>query len=150
MKNINKILLIVVIILLLIVVGFLVYQFQFREKPFYAVYLRTGDLYFGKLVRFPSFGLKQAYLFQVNPQNQENPLSVQRFSRIFWGPEDFMKINKENVVWIAKLSKESQLYQLIKNNPDLIPQGNVNNNLNQNLQNQGGQSNVTSTPSQNQ
>lgn len=123
MKNINKVLLIILIVLVILLVGVLSYLLVFKkEANFYAVYLRTGDLYFGKLVRFPSFGLKQVYLFQVNPQNQQTPLSVQKFDNIFWGPEDFIKINKENVVWIAKLNKNGQLYQLIKNNPQLLQQ----------------------------
>ncbi len=142
MKNINKILLIFLVVLVILLVGVLSYLVFFKNEGgnFYAVYLRTGDLYFGKLVKFPYFGLKQVYLFQVNPQNQQSPLSVQKFSNIFWGPEDFIKINKENVVWLAKLNKDGQLYQLIKNNPQLVPQQdqlNQNQPLpNQNINNQ--------------
>jgi hypothetical protein len=121
MNKTNKILLSVVVVLLLVIIGFVVWK-EVGGKPSYAaVYLRTGDLYFGKLVRFPYFGLKQPYLLQVNRTNEQNPLSVQRFKNVFWGPEDFMKINREEVVWYTSLRSDSELAQVFEKNPDLIP-----------------------------
>ncbi len=120
--KVNKILIILVIVLFLALVGLIVGQ-KFLGKPdFYAVFLRNGNLYFGKLVRFPSFGLKQVYFLQIDQQNTQNPLSIQRFKNVFWGPEDYLRINKDEVVWITKLDPRGQLYQLITTNPDLIPQ----------------------------
>ncbi len=116
----NKILLAVVIVLVLVVVGILTWNW-WGATSYYAVYLRTGDLYFGQLVRFPSFGLKNIYTIQVNSQNQQNPLSIQKFTNIFWGPEDYMSINRSEVVWTTKLNSTGQLAQLIKNNPNLVP-----------------------------
>ena len=120
MKNrVNQILLGLVIILVLALVGILVWQRWMKEPSYYAVFVRTGDLYFGRLAYFPHFGLKGVYLIQVNSQNQQNPFSVQKFSNIFWGPEDYLRINREEVVWIAKLRPDSQLAQFIKSNPSL-------------------------------
>ncbi|MGC9611205.1 MAG: hypothetical protein ABSE68_03255 [Minisyncoccia bacterium] len=127
MRNINKVLLIVAIALLLALVGILVWQNWFSQPSYYAVYLRTGDLYFGQLSRFPSFGLSRVYLLQVNSQNQQNPVNVQKFSNVFWGPEDFIKINRDDVVWYTKLRSDSQLLRLIESNPELTsPQTNAN------------------------
>jgi len=121
-KQTNKILLILVIILLFVLIGLYIWQKASLPPTYYAVFLDTGELYFGKLVRFPYFGLKNVYLFQANPQNTTTPISVQKFSNIFWGPADFLKINREKVVWLTKLDSNGQLAQLIKNNPNLVPQ----------------------------
>jgi len=83
--------------------------------------LKTGDLYFGELTTFPSFGLKHPYLFTVNQQSKDNPVNVQKFSKIFWGPEDFIKINRDEVVWTANLRSDSDLVKLVQTNPDLVP-----------------------------
>lgn len=119
MRNVNKILLVVVVVLLLALVGIIAWQAWFGSPSYYAVYLKTGDLYFGQLSRFPSFGLSHVYLLQVDTQNQKNPVNVQKFSNVFWGPEDFIKINREEVVWSSRLRDDSQLVRLIQTNPEL-------------------------------
>lgn len=121
MKNVNKILVIIIVVLVLILGGIVAWQTWFAGPSYYAVYLRTGDLYFGELTRFPSFGLKHVYMLQVNAQNGQNPVSIQKFTNVFWGPEDSVKLNRDEVVWYTKLKPESQLVKLITANPDLLP-----------------------------
>lgn len=120
MKN-NKVLVWVVVVLAVALVGIIAWQVWGGNSPLYAVYLRTGDLYFGELVRMPYFGLEKVYMLQVNAQNEENPVSVQKFTNVFWGPEDFVKINRNEVVWMTRVSDESQLLSVIRANPDLRP-----------------------------
>ena len=120
MKN-NKVLVWVVVVLAAALIAVVTWQFWGSGSPLYAIYLRTGDLYFGELVRVPYFGLKHVYLLQVNAANEENPVSVQKFTNVFWGPEDFVKINRDEVVWMTRVSDESQLTQVIRANPDLVP-----------------------------
>jgi len=122
MSKTNKILLVVVIVLLLALIGVVLWQTVWKSPSYYAVFLRTGDLYFGRLTWFPYFGLKQVYTLQVNTQNPQNPVSIQRFKNVFWGPEDWLKINRNEVVWMTKLNSAGQLAQIIKNNPELLPQ----------------------------
>ncbi len=118
---INKILVGVVAVLVVVLIIVVLFQ-QFGVTPsFHAVYLRTGELYFGHLVRFPSFGLKQVYFLQVNAEDQQTPFRVQRFYDVFWGPDDFMKLNRDEVVWISKLRSDSQLLNLLVTNPTLTP-----------------------------
>lgn len=121
MSKTNKIFLILVIILVIVLIGLFIYQWQFSELVYHAVYLRTGELYFGQLTRFPSFGLKQVYHLQANLQDQQTPFSIQKFTNVVWGPEDFLKINPDQVVWTAKLNSASQLLQVIQANPNLAP-----------------------------
>ncbi|MCL4400269.1 hypothetical protein M1506_03275 [Patescibacteria group bacterium] len=118
-KNLNKILLVVVVVLFLALVGILSWKLWFNQPSYYAVYLRTGDLYFGELTTFPTFTLKHVYMLQINSQNQQNPLSIQKFTNVFWGPEDYIKINRSDVVWYTRLASDSRLAQLIQTNPSL-------------------------------
>lgn len=118
----NKVLLIVIIVLLVLLAGFVIVKELIGKPTYTAVYLKTGDLYFGKLVRFPYFGLKEPYLLQVNQADQKNPVSVQRFKNVFWGPSDFMKINRSEVVWSTTLRDDSELAKVFTQNPDLAPQ----------------------------
>ncbi len=118
-NNLNKVLLAVVVVLFLVLAGILSWQFLGGQPSYYAVYLRTGDLYFGELSTFPSFTLKHVYMLQVNSQDQKNPLSIQKFTNVFWGPEDYLNINKNDVVWYTKLASDSKLTQLIQSNPSL-------------------------------
>ena len=121
MSKTNKILLALVFILFFVLVALFVLQFLLKGPAYYAVLLRTGDLYFGRLVKFPSFGLKNIYTLQVNPQNAQTPVSIQKFTNVFWGPEDWLKINRAEVVWLTKLNSAGQLAELIKSNPNLLP-----------------------------
>ncbi|MEK7162907.1 MAG: hypothetical protein AAB696_01320 [Patescibacteria group bacterium] len=115
MSKLNKILLAIVVILLVALGAIIYWQRGGFEKPYWAVYLNTGDLYFGKLNRFPKMSLSDVWLLQRNPQDTKNPLSLSKFKEVFWGPEDKLYLNDENIVWKAKLREDSQFVQSIKN-----------------------------------
>ncbi|HXF44450.1 MAG TPA: hypothetical protein VNK70_03245 [Candidatus Paceibacterota bacterium] len=121
MSKTNKVLLVVVVVLVLALAAIVLWQTVLKEKSYYAVFMRTGDLYFGEMMWFPSFGLKHVYNLQVNTANQENPISIQRFKNVFWGPQDWLKLNRAEVVWMTKLDPQGQLARIIKNNPELLP-----------------------------
>jgi len=123
-STLNKILLIVIIVLLVTLIALFVWRWGFiKSTPaYYALYLKTGELYFGRLVHFPNFGLKQVYMMQINNENAQTPFSIKKFSNIFWGPEDYLRINRDEVVWMTRLSENSELLKVILTNPDLIPQ----------------------------
>lgn len=132
-KNVNKVLLVIVIILIFVLIGIILKQTIFsKSSSYYAVYLRTGELYFGKLSFFPSFKLKNVYLLQLNAQNNQNPVSIQKLTNVFWGPEDYLKINKDNIVWYTRISPQSQLVSFFEGNlnpqqqPAPLPQNQEN------------------------
>lgn len=114
----HKLLIGVVIILGAVLLALVGYQTLFAESAYSAVYLRSGDLYFGKIVRFPYFGLKNVYMLQ-STQDPANPLRIQKFSQIFWGPEDYLRLNREEIVWHTHIRSDSQLTQLLMSNPEL-------------------------------
>ena len=109
--NINKILIGLIIVLL---VALLIVISRKTEPTYYAVYLRTGELYFGKLQRFPRLCLIDPYLLRTNVQNPEYPFSIQDFKQVFWGPENKLNLNSSQIVWIAKLKPESQLVKFME------------------------------------
>ena len=119
----NKLLLINII--LLAIIAFLaVYVFVFnkninfeRKNPYYAVYLQTGDMYFGKLSRFPKLALSDVWYLQRNIQEEQGGFDLIKFSNAMFGPTDKMEINKENVVWISKLADDSQVVTFIQTAP---------------------------------
>lgn len=121
MTRINRWLLWVIIALVVILLILVAWQIFFAKSQYSAVYLRTGEVYFGKLVRFPYFGLKNVYSIQATG-DQQNPFRIQKFADSFWGPEDRIKINRDEVVWYTELKDESQLNQLFATNPNLVPQ----------------------------
>jgi hypothetical protein len=114
----NKLLLLN-IALLIIIVGLSLYLFVFSkninwqsQKPYYAVYLRTGDLYFGHLSKFFSkYTLTNIYLLQ---RDSNGGFSLQKFSQSAYQPEDKMVLNKDNIVWISKIQKESPLIPILE------------------------------------
>lgn len=119
----NKILVGLVALLLVVMVGMLAVKAVVGNSSWHAVYLRTGELYFGHLTRLPFFGLKNVYMLQANPSNTQAPLSIQKFSKVFWGPKDEIRLNRSEVVWMTELDRNGQLAQILRDNPELeVPQ----------------------------
>ncbi|MBN2197714.1 hypothetical protein JW698_00740 [Candidatus Wolfebacteria bacterium] len=115
MSKLNKILLVVVIVLLIALAGVFYWQKEGFQKSYWAVYLNTGDFYFGKISRFPKLSLTDVWFLQRNVQDEENPLSLARFDQVFWTPENKVYLNNENVIWKAKLKKDSDIVNFFKN-----------------------------------
>jgi len=120
------------IILLVIIIVLAVYIFVFNknynwqiERPYYAVYLRTGDLYFGHLSKFFSkYTLTNVYLLQ---RDSSGNFSLQKFSQSVYQPEDKLILNRDNIVWISKIQKDSPLIPILegKQNPVAAPNESV-------------------------
>ncbi len=87
MSKANKILLILIIVLVVVLGGVLYWQLGMK-KSYYAVYLSTGDLYFGKLSYFPRVSLSDVWFRQRGSNNPQNSLNLARFADAVWGPED--------------------------------------------------------------
>jgi len=121
MSKAGKIILILVVILLavIIIAAALWFLFLRQSDDYYAVYLETGDLYFGTLSRFPYLSLSNVWYLRQNPQNQESYLLD--FSKAVWGPENKIKLNKNKIVWMAEISKTSQLIPLLSGKQSSVP-----------------------------
>lgn len=84
------------------------------RSAWYAVYLDTGDLYFGHLSSFPSFALTDAWYVQHTPQGD---LSVSDFSKVSWKPVGVIQINRQHVVWTARIASDSPLLSAMTPQP---------------------------------
>ena len=85
-------------------------------SPYSAVYLTSGDMYFGKLSWFPSPHLTDVwYLQRTQGQNGQVQVSVQPFTSVFWGPSNEISLNSKNILFTTRLMTSSQVVQAIEN-----------------------------------
>jgi len=115
MTKINKILFGLVVLLILVLAGVIYWQAENKSDDYWAVYLNTGDLYFGKLNRFPQLSLTDVWFVQKNSQDNQNPYTLTQLSKAFWGPQDQLFLNEKDIVWKTELKADSQVLQYIKN-----------------------------------
>ncbi|MFA6494951.1 MAG: hypothetical protein WC246_01490 [Candidatus Paceibacterota bacterium] len=80
------------------------------DAAWYAVYLDTGDLYFGHLSWFPSTTLSHAWYVQHSSQGD---LSVNDFSKVSWKPAGTIQINRQHLVWTAQIASDSPLLSVM-------------------------------------
>ena len=114
MTKANKVLVGLVVVLVIALGGVLYWQKGGFEQKYSAVYLNTGDIYFGKLSRFPHMTLHDVWFLQKG-QSAEQGVGLSKFEKAFWGPEDEMIINDENVIWTTELKDDSEIVRAIKN-----------------------------------
>jgi hypothetical protein len=113
MSKINKILLGAVIVLVVAIVAILGWWFFYRgSSNYYAVYLDTGDMYFGELSTFPNYSLSNVWYIQRDAQGNS---SLAQFIKAPWGPEGTIQLNRDKVIWTAKISDVSQLTPYLEN-----------------------------------
>lgn len=113
MNKINKVLLVLVVVLLVALAVVVYWQKIGFRGSYHAVYLETGDLYLGRLSRFSRYSLTDVYFIQRNPDNSQQPLTLQRLDQVFWQPENKIKLNRERVVWTAKLKPGSDVMKFL-------------------------------------
>ena len=90
-------------------------------SPYSAVYLTTGDIYFGKLSWFPKPRLTNVWLLQRNVDSLNQPqLGLVPFTSAFWGPVDEIYLSPKQIVFWTRLSKESAVAKAF-DNPALLP-----------------------------
>lgn len=81
-----------------------------------AVYLSTGDIYYGVLSWFPLPHLKNVWLLQRSvDQNNQQQLGIAPFNRAFWGPVDEIYLNPKQVIFWTRLRNDSQVLKAIQN-----------------------------------
>lgn len=113
MSKTNKILTGLVIILAIALGAVVYWQTVDSEEKYSAVYLDTGDIYFGKLSRFPRMTLRDVWFLQKGGEGQGFALS--KFEHAFWAPDDRLVIVSEHVIWVADLKTDSEVVRAIKN-----------------------------------
>ena len=106
-------------------------------NSYYAVFLTNGQVYFGKITDNDnhSMVLQDIYYLQIsNPLQQVPPtaagqqpqLTLVKLGNELHGPQDYMKINNSQVIFIEELKKDGKVVEAItqykasgSTNPDL-------------------------------
>ncbi|MEK7212497.1 MAG: hypothetical protein AAB686_02380 [Patescibacteria group bacterium] len=136
----NKRLILVFILIVIVIVILAVWLALVFVRPnesgpsaYSAVYLSTGDIYFGKLSWLPWPKMKEVWYLQRGVDQQNQPqLGVARFKNAFWGPIDEIYLNPKEIIFWTSLRKDSQLTKAFANPaslesavpPQQVPEGN--------------------------
>jgi hypothetical protein len=137
----NKKLIIILILVIILIVAVAVWIALVVARPnesgpstYSAVYLSTGDIYFGKLSWFPWPKMKDVWYLQRGVDQQNQPqLGVAQFKNAFWGPIDEIYLNPKEIIFWTSLRKDSQLTKAFANPtsvqsavpPQQVPEGNA-------------------------
>lgn len=81
-----------------------------------AVYMISGDIYFGKLHSFPKSYLTDAlYVTRSTGQDNKPQLGLATFKSAFWSPVGEIYFNPSQVLFTAPLRNDSQIVTAIQN-----------------------------------
>ncbi len=81
-----------------------------------AVYMTSGDIYFGKLYWFPKPYIADAmYVTKGTGQNGQPQYGIAMFKSVAWAPTGDIYFNPAQVLFTAPLRNDSQIVQEIEN-----------------------------------
>lgn len=109
----NKRNLAIVVVLVLVVAGavFWVKKTDKGNSGYSVVYLRTGEVYVGKLSLFPDLQLKDSYILQLNKDPKDETKSnfqLQPIAEALWAPK-VLHLVKDNVVFYGPVLSTSKI-----------------------------------------
>ena len=110
-SQIKNFILFVVALLTGVILGLVIITLTKISNNYYAVLLNNGSVYFGKLSTFPRLKLENAIFIQVDQSGQA---SLQRFQDAAWMPKGPIYLNRNSIVFIAPISENSPLINLIE------------------------------------
>jgi hypothetical protein len=128
----SKKILIAIVAVLIVIAGFCIYrETNLDNKPLSVVYLSSGEIYIGKIIKFPKLQLRDAYLLQVvkkidetaepqvNPETGEiiQPQAKTSFQLTplkdaLWAPEK-LYLNREQVLFYGPIKESSKVAETI-------------------------------------
>ena len=88
----------------------------FSQGQYQAVQLVSGEVYYGKLQRFPCLKLADVYFVQQGAasENETSTMQLVPLNSLFFGPENSMYLHKSQILWWSNLSKDSAVLNIIK------------------------------------
>ena len=110
--KLKNLVLVIIIVVLLLTIGFLLNK-QYNwvgENKNVAVYLSTGELYFGQKTGLTGFKLKNAWLLN---KGEDGKYSLQEFSQAAWKPVGTLHIVKDKIVFWTNVDEDSDITKLI-------------------------------------
>jgi hypothetical protein len=111
--------LLVVVAIVIIVFGVcvgLVWGRGSGTSSYTAVFLTSGDVYFGKLSWFPWPHLTNVWFLQRGVDQQNQPqLALTPFKSLFWGPAGNVYLNPKQILFWAPVGADSQVAKALEN-----------------------------------
>ncbi len=89
-----------------------------RQPRYVAIYLETGEIYFGSMRWFPSPRLSNVMFLQ---QTQEQGLQLDRFTNAVWQPQEPLYISRDKIVFWTYLAPTSPVVQAIEGRAPAAP-----------------------------
>lgn len=121
MKNPKKIVIWVVIFIFVITSFYFAFAWGRELWPFETKYqvvaLANGEVYYGRLTFFPLPKIVDPWLFQQVPAEKEGEKPETKlvpFGSLFFGPENVLYLEKDQIVWWSHLRKDSEVFKFIK------------------------------------
>jgi len=119
MKKLIIILLAALVVLLALWVGLLARQTSSttpkdKASDYSAVYLSTGDIYFGKLSWFPKAKLRDAWLLQRTGTTEQARYVMVPFRSALWEPVGTLWLNAKQVIFWTKIRAGSDTERKLK------------------------------------
>lgn len=112
-KGKRNFLITLVVVLVIAIIAIAWWVISLISGPtYYAVYLNTGDIYFGELSTFPRTTLNNAWYLQQDFENQQ--LALASFKNVVWGPVGDIQLSESSIVWIAEVSDDSQIIPILE------------------------------------
>ena len=102
----------IALLVILLIAIFLMINRNNSQKDYSIIYLDTGEIYIGILRRFPYTQLSNVYTLQ---SDQNGKVAVVPMSSTIWAPTTPLRLNPDKIVFSAKISENSQVYQTIVN-----------------------------------
>lgn len=89
---------------------------ELTASKFTAIYMTSGDIYFGKMDWFPWPRLKSVWYLQRSVDQQNQPqLGIAPFKKIVWSPIDEININPKQIILWTKVRAGSELAKALEN-----------------------------------
>ncbi len=114
----RKIFLALLIILLIATGVWLGVSFNAPQReslsPYSAVYLASGDIYFGKFSRYPEPHMTDAWHLDRGVDKNNNPqVGLSSMKNVLWAPGDTMYFGKNQIVFWTRVRTDSPLIKYL-------------------------------------
>jgi hypothetical protein len=105
------------VFILLIIFLAVLFRRVFLTERYVGVYFLNGELYFGRISYFPRLKLSSPHILRIDQNGNSTLVPLVQLN---WGPKNYIYLNKNQVLWIAPLSENSQVLTLIRNQSNSI------------------------------
>lgn len=101
------------VVVLGVVAGVSAY-FTRSASPYSAVYLSSGDIYFGRLSMFPTPRLTNVWYLQRGVDEKNQPrMSVVPLRSAVWSPVDEITLNSRQIIFWASIESNSDMARMM-------------------------------------